>query len=198
MLHKRITLCSPYVHNVVLGRNLIPSDRDIMVWGLSGGGERGVGAKITVRPVCISETETQFPSYRHRKAFKHQLRLLFWITNAWENKLQNRRLWSWLFFFPFSIAQETLCLDSRSTCRCWHCLGKYLHIALMYPFTSRSINIYSWVKCKPLQSSTASNNGVIPAQIGRLLCMVLYQASSVQSSREQNISQYSLFIAVPL
>lgn len=68
----------------------------------------------------------------------------------------------------------------------------------MYPFTSRSINIYSWVKCKPLQSSTASNNGVIPAQIGWLLWMVLYQASSVQSSREQNISQYSLFITVPL
>ncbi len=68
----------------------------------------------------------------------------------------------------------------------------------MYPFTSRSINIYSRIKCKPLQSSTASNNGVIPAQIGRLLCMVLYQTSSVQSSREQNISRYSLFNAVPL
>lgn len=32
MLHKRITLCSPCVHNMVLGRTLILSDRDIMVF----------------------------------------------------------------------------------------------------------------------------------------------------------------------
>lgn len=75
-----------------------------------------------------------------------------------------------------SAAQETICLDSCSTCRCWHCLNKYLHIALMYPF---SINIYSWVKCRLLQSSTASNNEAIPTQIGQLLCLLLYQASSV-------------------
>lgn len=30
MLHKRITLCFPHVHNMVLGRTLILPDRDIM------------------------------------------------------------------------------------------------------------------------------------------------------------------------
>lgn len=64
----------------------------------------------------------------------------------------------------------------------------------MYPFTSRSINIYSWVKCKLPQSSTASNNGVITAQIG---CAALYSTlSSFISSKLQNISQHSLFILI--
>lgn len=168
-----------------------------MVWGFSGGRERDIGAKITARPrlqpdLGIRETQTQFPSYRHRKAFKHQLWLLF--NKEYLCKQAAKQNIAISAFFLFSAAQETISFDSCSTCRCWHCLNKYLHIAHMYPFTSRSINIYSWVKCKLLQSSTSSNNGVITAQMGRLLCIVLYQASLVQSSGEQNMSQHSLFI----
>lgn len=118
---------------------------------------------------------------------------------AWENKLQNRWLES-LFCF-FSAALETICLDSCSTCRCWHRLNKYLHTALMYPSTSRSINIYSWVKCKLLESSTASNNGAIQAQIGQLLCMVFYGDPSVQKATERRAYHsihYSSSNTVPL
>lgn len=65
-------------------------------------------------------------------------------------------------------------------------------------FTSRSINIYSWAKCKLLRFSPASNNGVRPTQIGQLLCAPLYQASSVQSSREHNSIHYSFHHCAPL
>lgn len=36
MLHERMTLYSPCVHNVATGRTLIVPDRRIMVFGLSG------------------------------------------------------------------------------------------------------------------------------------------------------------------
>lgn len=114
------------------------------IWAL-GHGERKVWVKITNRPGCIRETQTQFPFLQTPKGFYPPIVATFWIMNAWENKMKTRRLWS-LFFFS-SHAWGTLCLDSCSLCRCWHRLNKYLCIALMYPFTSRSINIYLRVKC---------------------------------------------------
>lgn len=108
-----------------------------------------------------------------------------------KNKCLRKQATKHKIVISVTAPQEAICLDSCSPCRRWRCLHKYLHIVLMYPFTSRSINIYSRVKCRLLQFFIASSNGVIPAQIGQLLFfMVLYQASSIQSSSKQQRTEH--------
>lgn len=136
MLHKRITLCSPYVHNVVLGRTLILSDRHIMVFGPSESREGSIGAKITVR---------QGPSFLPSDT-KRLLSINYgYILNNKRLKKQAEKQKIVICFFP--PMPKTICLDSCSLFRCWHRLNKYLHIAPMYPFIRKSISVYSRVKC---------------------------------------------------
>lgn len=68
----------------------------------------------------------------------------------------------------------------------------FIHSA--YVSFYKQINQYLLMS-QMLQSSTASNNGVVQARIGRPLCVVQYRDTSVQSNREQHILQYSLLIS---
>lgn len=161
-----------------------------MVWGLSGGGERA-GAKITVRPGCIKGNETQFPfCSRHRKAF-NRLWLFFWI-NKRLRKQAPKQIVILVFLSPPPAAQVTICLDSCSTCRCWHRLNKYLHIAFMYPFTSRSINIYSWVKCKLLQSSNANSLGRCKRGASRTAALYVTLSSFIGFKAAENRTYHGI------